>query len=104
MGGADQLLRVCVGLALEAADKAVWVFLSSAPLFVEMAPLPSLMPPSQTAAPNVFILTSPRVVVACFQHWLSRARQMHLPIAPAPAAGTRISSQWPNCIPQSQSL
>src|SRR5271157_5919126 len=30
-------------------------YLSSAPLFVEMAPLPSLMPPSQTAAPNVII-------------------------------------------------
>src|SRR5271163_2231785 len=30
-------------------------YLSSAPLFVEMAPLPSLTPPSQTAAPNVII-------------------------------------------------
>src|ERR1700730_5199970 len=30
-------------------------YLSSAPLFVEMVPLPSLMPPSQTAAPNVII-------------------------------------------------
>src|ERR1700757_33089 len=28
-------------------------YLSSAPLFVEIAPLPSLMPPSQTAAPSV---------------------------------------------------
>src|ERR1700730_11595607 len=41
-------------------------YLSSAPLFVEMAPLPSLMPPSQTAAPNVIIFISPRVVVALF--------------------------------------
>jgi hypothetical protein len=63
MGRTDQLFRVRARLALEAAGKAVWV-LSSAPLFVEMAPLPSLMLPSQTAAPNVFILISPRVVVA----------------------------------------
>src|SRR5271155_2236881 len=30
-------------------------YLSSAPLFVEMAPLPPLIPPSQTAVPNVII-------------------------------------------------
>src|SRR6266481_1235877 len=42
------------GLPSKRLEKPYGYF-SSAPLFVEMAPLPSLMPPSQTAAPNVII-------------------------------------------------
>src|SRR6476620_227319 len=47
------LLVVANGTAV-AAKK-----LLSAPLFVEMAPLPSLIPPCQTADPWVFISDSP---------------------------------------------
>jgi len=54
MGGADQPFGVGARLAFEAAGKAVWVFVERA-AFRRDGALPSLMPPSQTAVPNVII-------------------------------------------------
>ena len=54
MRSADELFRIGSGLAFEAAAEAMRIIFERAALG-ELAPLPSLIPPCQTAVPWVFI-------------------------------------------------
>jgi hypothetical protein len=60
VGHTDEFFRFRAGLALEAAGTTIGVF-GQRPLSVEIAPLPSLMPPCYSTDPNVFIRLSPDV-------------------------------------------